>query len=177
MHHKGTRRVKAILFGNNYSAGMENDRLFLRKAIEIAGNGILNGGGPFGAVITKGGKIISEAFNRVVLNNDPTAHAEILAIREASSILRSHELHDCTLYSSCEPCPMCLGAIYWSGIRKVVYECDRTDAEKSGFSDNLIYNEIILDPSKRKISFIRLNDSGGKEVFRKWDELEQKISY
>ena len=156
---------------------MENDKLFLLRSIEIASNGIEAGGGPFGAVIVKDDKIISEAFNRVVLNSDPTAHAEILAIRQASSILHSHELNECTLYSSCEPCPMCLGAIYWSGIKKVVYACDRTDAEMAGFSDKLIYNEIMLDPSLRKILFIRLTDLGGKEVFRKWDALESKIAY
>lgn len=156
---------------------MENDKLFLRRAVEIAGNGILNGGGPFGAVIVRKDKIISEAFNRVTLNNDPTAHAEILAIRHAASVLKSYELDDCTLYSSCEPCPMCLGAIYWSGIKKVVYGCNRADAESAGFSDKLIYDEIMLDPSKRKILFIRMTDTGGKEVFRKWDEFEDKISY
>lgn len=156
---------------------MGNDYIFLSKAIEIAKISISSGGGPFGAVIVKDDKIISEAFNRVVLNNDPTAHAEILAIRQASSVLHSHELNECTLYSSCEPCPMCLGAIYWSGIKKVVYSCDRTDAEIAGFSDKLIYNEIMLDPSIRKISFIRLTDLGGKEVFRKWDALETKIAY
>jgi len=156
---------------------MEKDRIFLTKAIEIASNAISEGGGPFGSVIVKDGIIISETFNRVVLNNDPTAHAEILAIRQASSVLRSHDLDGCALYSSCEPCPMCLGAIYWSGIKKVVYSCDRTDAENAGFSDKLIYNEIMLDPSKRKISFIRLTDSGGEEVFRKWDEMENKVTY
>jgi len=156
---------------------MEKDRIFLSKAIEIASNGINVGGGPFGAIIVKDNKIISEACNRVVLNNDPTAHAEILAIRQASLVLKSHELNDCTLYTSCEPCPMCLGAIYWSGIKKVVYSCDRADAEEAGFSDKLIYDDIMLDPSKRKISFIRISDSGGKEVFRKWDKLENKISY
>jgi len=156
---------------------MDNDRKFLLRAIEIATDGIKNGGGPFGAVITRDDKILSEAFNRVVLTNDPTAHAEIMAIREAAKLSGSHELSECTLYASCEPCPMCLGAIYWSGIRKVVYACDRTDAEAAGFSDKLIYDEIILDPSSRKISFIRLNDAGGREVFRKWDELESKIPY
>jgi len=156
---------------------MEKDRIFLSKAIEIASNGISEGGGPFGAIIVKDNKIISEACNRVVLNNDPTAHAEILAIRQASLVLKSHELNDCTLYTSCEPCPMCLGAIYWSGIKKVVYSCDRADAEEAGFSDKLIYDDIMLDPSKRKISFIRISDSGGKEVFRKWDKLENKIRY
>jgi tRNA(Arg) A34 adenosine deaminase TadA len=156
---------------------MEKDRIFLTKAIEIASNAISEGGGPFGAIIVKEDKIISEAFNRVVLNNDPTAHAEILAIRQASSVLRSHDLDGCALYSSCEPCPMCLGAIYWSGIKKVVYSSDRTDAENAGFSDKLIYNELMLDPSRRRISFIRLTGSGGEEVFRKWDEMENKVRY
>src|SRR5450759_1011222 len=125
---------------------MENDKLFLLRAINIAAAGIKNGGGPFGAVITKEGKIISEAINNVVLTNDPTAHAEILAIRKAASVLKSHDLNKCTLYTSCEPCPMCLGAIYWAGIKKVVYACDRIDAERAGFSDNFIYEEISLDP-------------------------------
>ena len=156
---------------------MGNDKLFLSRAIELASESIREGGGPFGAIIVKEDKIISEAFNRVVLNNDPTAHAEILAIRQASSVLHSHELSECTLYSSCEPCPMCLGAIYWSGIKKVVYSCDRTDAENAGFSDKLIYDEIMLDPSKRKVSFIRLTDSEGKEVFRKWNGMENKVTY
>ena len=156
---------------------MENDKLFLLRAIKFASDGIENGGGPFGAVIAKDGKVIAEAHNMVVVNNDPTAHAEILAIRHASEILKSHELNECTLYTSCEPCPMCLGAIYWAGISKVIYACDRTDAERAGFSDKLIYEEIMMDPSNRKISFIRLTDCGEKEVFRKWDELENKIRY
>jgi guanine deaminase len=156
---------------------MENDKTFLRRAIEIATDGINDGGGPFGAVVVKDGKIIAEAFNRVVLNSDPTAHAEILAIRQASSVLKTHDLNECTLYTSCEPCPMCLGAIYWSGIKKVLYSSDRIDAEAAGFSDRLIYNEIMLDPTKRKISFIRMTDLGGEEVFGKWEELENKIAY
>ena len=156
---------------------METDKLFLNRAIEIAQKGIMKGGGPFGTVIVKDNKIISEAFNRVVINNDPTAHAEILAIRQAASISQSYQLDDCTLYSSCEPCPMCLGAIYWAGIKKVVYSCDHTDAEGAGFIDKLIYDEIKLEPSNRRISFIRLTNSEGKEVFRKWDELENKVIY
>jgi guanine deaminase len=156
---------------------MGKDKLLLLRAVEIAVNGMKNGGGPFGAVVSKDGKIISEAINRVVLINDPTAHAEILAIRQAASFLKSHDLGECTLYSSCEPCPMCLGAIYWAGIKKVVYACDRLDAERAGFSDKLIYEEIMLDPANRKISFLRLTDAGGKEVFRKWDEFEKKITY
>jgi len=156
---------------------MENDKSLLLRAVEIAGNGIQNGGGPFGAVVSKDGKIVSEAYNRVVLTNDPTAHAEILAIRQAASFLKSHDLGECTLYSSCEPCPMCLGAIYWAGIKKVVYASDRIDAARAGFSDSLIYKEILLDPANRKVTFLQMTDTGGKEVFRKWDELENKIPY
>ena len=156
---------------------MEIDKSFLLRAVETARKGIKEGGGPFGAVVSKDNKIISEAYNRVVLTDDPTAHAEMLAIRQAASALKSFNLSDCTLYSSCEPCPMCMGAIYWAGIRKVVYECDRADAERAGFSDKLIYEEIMLDPGNRKIVFLKLDDIGGKEVFREWNELENKISY
>jgi guanine deaminase len=156
---------------------MANDISFLSRAIEIATAGIENGGGPFGAVIVKDGKIISECYNRVALNNDPTAHAEILAIREAAETTGSFNLSECTLYTSCEPCPMCLGAIYWSGIRKVVYASDRNDAEKTGFSDKMIYDEINLDPSERMISFIRLEDAGADDLFRKWENTDNKIPY
>ena len=156
---------------------MEDDRSLLRKAIEIAGKGIDSGGGPFGAVITKDGEIIAEAGNRVVLMNDPTAHAEVLTIRKASEYLKSHDLSDCTLYTSCEPCPMCLGAIYWAGIKKVVYSSDRKDAAKAGFNDNFIYNEIILLPSKRKLTFLQLALPGSEEVFRKWEKFEKRIPY
>jgi guanine deaminase len=156
---------------------MGNDKLFLQRAIEIASGSIGENGGPFGAVIVKDDKIIAEASNRVVLNNDPTAHAEILAIRMASSVLHSHDLTGCILYTSCEPCPMCLGAIYWSGIKKVFYSSDRTDAENAGFSDKFIYDEILLDPSKRKISFVRIDDLGGEEVFGKWNGLDNKVAY
>lgn len=159
---------------------MENnktDKIFLLRAIDLALEGIHEGGGPFGAVIAKDGKKISESFNKVVLSSDPTAHAEIIAIRKAASALGTHDLSECILYASCEPCPMCLGAIYWSGIKTVYYACDRLDAEKAGFNDKLIYDEIRLDPSARKISFIYMNDTGGREVFKMWDSLENKIPY
>jgi guanine deaminase len=156
---------------------MENEKIFLLRAIEVAKDGIESGGGPFGAVVSKDGMIISEAYNKVVMTNDPTAHAEILAIRKAASFLKSHHLENCTLYSSCEPCPMCLGAIFWAGIKQVVYACDRADAEKAGFSDKLFYEEIMRDPSKRKVVFLRLTDTGGAEIFKKWEEFENKISY
>lgn len=156
---------------------MKEDRSLLQHALKIAENGIDTGHGPFGAVVTKNGKIVSEASNEVILSKDPTAHAEVLAIRRASSILKTHDLSDCVLYSSCEPCPMCLGAIYWSGIKKVVYGSGRNDAEKSGFSDRLIYDEIVLNPGERKICFIEISDAGGEKVFKKWDDFENKVPY
>jgi len=156
---------------------MKDDVSFLQHALKIAEKGIDKGHGPFGAVITKNGRIVSEATNEVVISNDPTAHAEVLAIRRASAFLKTHDLTDCVLYTSCEPCPMCLGAIYWSGISKVVYASDRNDAERSGFSDKLIYDEIILDPGERKISFLRIPDAGGEKVFKKWDDFENKVPY
>lgn len=156
---------------------MNDDKKFLGRAVEIALKELDNGAGPFGAVITSDDKIISEAVNRVVLTNDPTAHAEIIAIREAALTLKSHDLSGCTLYTSCEPCPMCLGAIYWAGIKKVVYDCDRTDAAAAGFNDSMIYDEIVKPPADRKIVFLRLSDSGGKEIFRSWTGKENKIPY
>jgi guanine deaminase len=155
----------------------KTDRDFLQIAIAMASEGIHDGGGPFGAVIVKDNEIIASEYNRVVLNNDSTAHAEILAIRHASSILGTHDLSHCTLYSSCEPCPMCLGAIYWSGIQKVVYATDRDDAKDAGFSDKFIYDEIVLDPSERKIKFLRLPGKEGKKVFEEWINSENKIPY
>jgi len=156
---------------------MGSDKIFLMRAIEIASKSIDSGGGPFGAVIVKSGKLLSEGNNRVVQTTDPTAHAEVLAIREAASALGTHDLDGCILYTSCEPCPMCLGAIYWAGIKKVIYACDRNDAEEAGFSDKLIYEEIALDPGERKVSFIRMKETGGKEVFRKWNGMADKIPY
>jgi len=156
---------------------MSDDNEFLRKAVEIAMSGISTGGGPFGAVITKEGRMIAGSNNRVVLNADPTAHAEILAIREAARFTGTHELDGCVLYTSCEPCPMCLGAIYWSGIKRVVYASGRQDAATAGFDDEFIYNEISLDPSMRQVTFIHLADNEAGEVFRKWMDYDGKTPY
>jgi tRNA(Arg) A34 adenosine deaminase TadA len=156
---------------------MSNDRKFLREAVEIAISGIKKGGGPFGAVIVKDNEIIAASNNRVVLSGDPTAHAEVLVIREAAKNLKTYDLSGCVLYSTCEPCPMCLGAIYWSGIGRVVYSTDRNDAASAGFSDNLIYNEIPLDPSERKVIFEHIDDRGAKDVFRLWEKYEDKTRY
>jgi len=156
---------------------MMGDKDFLIRAIRLAEDGIKEGGGPFGAIIVLNGEIISEATNKVVHSNDPTAHAEILAIRQASKVLATHCLSNCVLYTSCEPCPMCLGAIYWSGIKTVFFAADRQDAEAAGFSDKYIYDEISLSHEKRHILFKRLSDVDGIEVFRIWDRFENKIRY
>jgi guanine deaminase len=154
-----------------------NDIEFLKKAVAIAEEGIENGSGPFGAVIVLNGEIISEAVNNVTALKDPTAHAEIVAIREAAKVLDTHELGDCILYSSCEPCPMCLGAIYWSGIKKVFFAADRQDAAMAGFNDKYIYDEISLFPEKRHLEFRRLTEVDGTRVFRNWSQSEKKIPY
>jgi len=156
---------------------MNEDISLLLKSIAIAEESIEKGNGPFGAVIAKNGTILAEAANRVTLDADPTAHAEVVAIREAAKALKTHNLEGCTLYCSCEPCPMCLGAIYWAGISRVVYACDRHDAAKAGFSDKNIYDEIILEPEQRSITFKHITDSGGEKVFRKWEKYESKIPY
>jgi len=156
---------------------MDEDKKYLKEAIKIAADTISEGGGPFGAVITREGNIIASSGNRVVLNHDPTAHAEILAIREAASVLGTHDLGGCVLYTSCEPCPMCLGAIYWSGILRVVYASDRADAAAAGFDDEFIYNEISLNPGRRMVTFIHKRDEKAEEVFRKWTEYEGRIPY
>lgn len=155
----------------------EKDRIFLEKAIETALSGMDEGGGPFGAVIVRAGKVIAKEHNRVVVMADPTAHAEILAIRKASQVLKTHNLAGCTLYCSCEPCPMCVGAIYWAGIRRVLYASGRDDASEAGFIDSLIYDEISADPSQRKISFKLVKLDSAVELFRKWKNSDNKIPY
>lgn len=156
---------------------MDNDRKFLRKAIKIALHGIKKGHGPFGAVISKNGEVIAGSNNRVVLLKDPTAHAEIMAIREAAGILGSYDLGGCILYSSCEPCPMCLGAIYWAGIKKIVYASGRHEAARAGFSDSIIYKEMALEPNKRQITFLHIDDPLASEVFSCWVNYDRKILY
>jgi tRNA(Arg) A34 adenosine deaminase TadA len=156
---------------------MDDDKNFLIRAVTLAADGIQKGGGPFGAVITKNGQVMAEAYNKVVILKDPTAHAEILAIRQASQKIGSHDLSDCTLYTSCEPCPMCLGAIYWAGIKKVFYAANRKDAANAGFSDEYIYDEIELIPEQRKIIFNHLPEIDGQKVFQIWDLYENKNPY
>jgi len=125
-------------------------------------------GGPFGAVIVKDNKILAEAFNKVTSTNDPTAHAEVLAIREACKKLNSFQLEGCTIYTSCEPCPMCLGAIYWARPKKVFFACTREDAAEIDFDDQFIYDELGKDMENRKIKFGSFLREEALPVFRKW---------
>jgi len=153
------------------------NKKYLQKAIELAKKNIESGGGPFGAVIVKDGIIIAEEANRVTPDNDPTAHAEILAIRSAASKLKSWDLSGCELYTSCEPCPMCLGAVYWAHIDKVYFSASHDDARDAGFDDADMYNEMQKNPSERKISMVSALEEKGKNVFAKWKEKENKIEY
>ncbi|MBI4418450.1 MAG: nucleoside deaminase [Ignavibacteriales bacterium] len=134
-------------------------------------------GGPFGAVIVRYGEIIARGTNLVPSTNDPTAHAEITAIREACRVLKNFQLSDCEIYSSCEPCPMCLGAIYWARLRPVYFANTRTDAAVIGFDDELLYNEFTVPLSGRTIPMIQIMNAEALEVFREWNSLEDKITY
>lgn len=151
---------------------------FMERAIELAKEGVNNCGGPFGAVIVKDGKIIAEAYNEVTLSHDPTAHAEVLAIRRACKALNTFDLAGCDIYSSCEPCPMCLGAMYWAKIGKLYYSATRADAEKAGFKDSKIYSEFMLrNEDKRQLVTIRVDVKGSNEPFTLWTKKKDKICY
>lgn len=155
----------------------KHDSEFMREAIRLSVENISNNGGPFGAVIVKDGEIIARGTNRVTSSNDPTAHAEIVAIREAAKKLNNFDLSGCTIYTSCEPCPMCLSAIYWARIDSVFYGNTKNDAKKIGFDDSFIYNEIKLPIEKRAIKTTQLLRDEAIEGFRKWEELEDKTEY
>ncbi len=150
---------------------------FLQYAIDLARQNVSDGGGPFGAVVVKDNRIISSSGNRVTPNLDPTAHAEVMAIRAACQILGDFQLTDCTLYTSCEPCPMCLGAIYWARLKDVYFACNRHDAAQAGFDDSFIYDEIPKEPAERSIvmHYLCLPESGSP--FQAWERLDSKIRY
>ena len=151
--------------------------VFMKRAIELSIEGINKGGGPFGSVVVKNNKIISEGNNRVTINNDPTAHGEIIAIREACRILDNFNLNGCELYSTCEPCPMCLSAIYWARIDKVYYANTRDDAKKIDFDDSLIYSEFQKKIETRKISMIQMMRNEALKAFEIWDKKTDKVKY
>jgi guanine deaminase len=155
---------------------MENQ--FMQRAIELARSGMQSGkGGPFGCVIVKDGEIIGEGSNGVTSTNDPTAHAEVVAIRQACTNLNSFQLDGCDIYTSCEPCPMCLGAIYWARPAKVYYACTHEDAAAIEFDDKFIYEELALKPAERHIPFEQILRDKALEVFQEWKEKTDKIRY
>ena len=156
---------------------MEEKNKFMLRAIELSIKSAQTIGGPFGSVIVKDNKIISEGFNKVTLTNDPTAHGEIVAIREACNKLNTFKLSGCELYSSCEPCPMCLSAIYWSRIDKIFYANTRGDAKNIDFDDSFIYSEINKKMIDRKVQMIQMHRDDALKAFKIWDEKEDKIKY
>jgi guanine deaminase len=156
----------------------DQDTLFIREAIELAKiHSHSGGGGPFGVVITKDGNVVSRGWNEVVSTNDPTAHAEISAIRSACRKLGTFNLSGCVLYSSCEPCPMCLGAIYWARIDHIVFAAGRADAAAVGFDDDHIYREIQLPLVTRSISMTQSLRDEAVEVMRAWSDLPNSTMY
>ncbi len=156
----------------------ESEKKFMREAIRLAEEGMnSDSGGPFGAVVVKNGEIIARGFNRVTSDNDPTAHAEVIAIREACKKLGTFQLDDCEIYTSCEPCPMCLGAIYWARPRKVYYACTREDAAFANFDDQFIYDELELKIDARKVPFENMIRDEGRHVFQKWVMKADKTEY
>ena len=156
---------------------MDNKVNFMRKAIALSIKNIENGGGPFGAVIVKDGKIIATGVNRVTVSNDPTAHAEVSAIRKASGKLGTFDLKGCEIYTSCEPCPMCLGAIYWAHLDKIYYGNSKSDASDIGFDDSFIYKELKLSYTKRKVKAIQILSNEAISAFKLWDSKSDKIEY
>ena len=149
----------------------------MERAIALSLESVKSGGGPFGAVIIKNNEIISEGMNRVTKNNDPTAHGEIVAIRNACKNLNNFSLKGCELYTSCEPCPMCLSAIYWSRIDKIYYANTRDDAKKIDFDDSLIYSELTKKIKERKIPTTQLMRDEALQGFKLWKNTENKVKY
>ena len=150
---------------------------FMKRAIELSIKSVNSGTGPFGAVIVKNNQIVSEGFNTVTLSNDPTSHAEIVAIRIACKELSNFSLEDCDLYTTCEPCPMCLSAIYWARINKIYYANTRSDAKKIDFSDAMIYEELNKTITDRKIPMHQMMREEAIKAFEMWDKKTDKVKY
>ena len=155
----------------------EDDRRFMQMAIDLSVINIEEGGGPFGAVIVRDGKLISKGANRVVPNNDPTAHAEVVAIRNACQALGTFDLSGCTVYTSCEPCPMCLSALYWAGIERICYANTKRDAAAIDFDDSFIYDQLRLDYDDRSIHCEHFMRNEALGAFRRWADKVDKVEY
>lgn len=149
----------------------------MRRAIELSLRNVAEGGGPFGAVVARGGEIVAEGVNRVTAQCDPTAHAEVAAIRAAARKLGTFDLSGCDIYASCEPCPMCLGAIYWARLDRLFYAATKDDAARAGFDDAFIYRELALDPSQRRLATTRLLGDEALATFRAWEEKADRHPY
>jgi len=157
---------------------MTREEKLMSEAVLLSGKGIRNNeGGPFGCVIVKNNQIIGRGYNQVISTNDPTAHAEIIAIRDACKNLGTFNLEDCEIYTSCEPCPMCLGAIYWARPKIIYYANTHKDAAAIGFDDSMIYEEINKDLQDRKIPAIHIKSAEAKKIFLEWDKKKEKIQY
>lgn len=156
---------------------MEKEKAFMKEAIDLSVESVRTGGGPFGAVIVKDGKVIAKSSNSVTSDNDPTAHAEVNTIRAACKELDTFDLSGCEIYTSCEPCPMCFGAIYWARLDKIYYANTKADAKNIGFDDSFIYEEIELPHQKRKIPNIQLSRDEALKAFNEWDNKEDKVEY
>jgi guanine deaminase len=151
---------------------------FIEEAIHLAREKMLaREGGPFGALIVRNGEVLARGWNQVTSRNDPTAHAEIVAIREACRHLSDFRLAGCTLYVSCEPCPMCLAACYWAGIERIIYAADRKDAEQIGFADASIYEEVCLPPAAREMAMEQTQRQTAQALFAEWEKLPDRILY
>lgn len=155
----------------------EKDREFMQMAIDLSVRNVENGGGPFGAVIVKDGNVVATGVNRVVSTNDPTAHAEVNAIRDACKKLETFKLDGCTIYSSCEPCPMCLSALYWAGVSRICYGNTKEDAKAIDFDDSFIYDQIELKYEDRSIKCDHFMRTEAIKAFEKWASKEDKIRY
>lgn len=166
--------MKTLKETNIYS---EEDARFMEMAIQLSEENIDNGGGPFGAVIVKNGEVIATGTNRVVPNSDPTAHAEVMAIRSACEKLGTFQLDGCTVYSSCEPCPMCLSALYWAGVDRICYGNTKDDAKAINFDDSFIYDQLELAYEDRSIKCEHFMRNNALRAFRKWKDKEDKIEY
>lgn len=150
---------------------------FMRQAIALAVENVKSGGGPFGAVIVKDGKVVATGVNRVTSDNDPTAHAEVNAIRKACMLLGTFDLSGCVLYTSCEPCPMCLGAIYWAHLDKIYYGANQRDAASANFDDSYIYRELELKPEERHKPVENILRHEAQAPFNAWREKKDKVAY
>ena len=155
---------------------MEHE-VYIEAAVRLARESVDSGGGPFGAVVLRGGVVVGRGMNRVTVNQDPTAHAELVAIRDAAQRLRCFDLGGCVLYASCEPCPMCLGAIFWSRIDAVYYAATAADAARAGFPDAELYEQVCLSPQQRRLPMVQIASPHGRDAFEAWRAKEDRIEY